>query len=145
VKLKVIFVSLGIAVVPITPLNAQSVSPTGHYAKKRGGAGEMRVEKIGEGWRVFVSAGGIPKGAATAADCILISVGEIKGNTFQGEIKYSLDTSDDKPRPDNAVESGHKMTITFASQTATLTVADVGDICGPSTGIFGRYTKDRKR
>jgi hypothetical protein len=90
VKLKVIFVSLAIAVVPITPLNAQSVSPTGHYAKKRGGAGEMRVEKIGEGWQVFVGAGGIPKGAATAADCTLISVGEIKGNTFQGENTASI-------------------------------------------------------
>jgi len=143
-KLKLIFASLAIALVQITPLNAQSVSSAGHYTKKRGGAGEMRVEKTGEGWRVFVSAGGIPRGGATAADCALIAVGAIKGNTFQGEIKYNLDPSDAKPSPDNAVEAGHKMTVTFAPQSATLTAADVVDICPVGTGIFGGYTKGRK-
>jgi len=44
VKLKLIFVC-AIALMQITPLNAQAVSPAGHYSKKSGGAGEMRVEK----------------------------------------------------------------------------------------------------
>ena len=118
-KLKFIFVVLAIALVQIAQLNAQSVSPAGHYTKKRGGAGEMRVEKTGEGWRVFVTAGGIPRGGATAADCTLITVGEIKSNTFQGEIKYQP-APDEKPSPDNAVESGHKMTIAFVPEFATL-------------------------
>jgi len=104
----------------------------------------MRVEKTGEGWRVFVSAGGIPRGGATAADCTLITVGEIKGNAFQGEIKYQLDTAGEKPGPDNAAEAGHKMTIAFAPQSATVTAADVGSLCGNATGILGRYTKERK-
>jgi hypothetical protein len=142
-KLKFIFVVLAIALVQIAQLNAQSVSPAGHYTKKRGGAGEMRVEKTGEGWRVFVTAGGIPRGGATAADCTLITVGEIKSNTFQGEIKYQP-APDEKPSPDNAVESGHKMTIAFVPEFATLTAADVGFLCGNGKGIFGRYTKDRR-
>ena len=141
-KLKLIFVCLAVAFVQITPLNAQSLSPAGHYAKKRGGAGEMRVQKTEEGWRVFVGAGGIPRGIDTAADCVLIAVGEIKGNAFQGEIKYQLSNIDEKPSPDNAVESGNKLTITFAPQFATVT--DVSSLCGMGTGIFGRYTKDRK-
>ena len=143
-KLKFLFVVLAIALVQIAQLNAQSVSPAGHYTKKRGGVGEMRVEKTDEGWRVFVTAGGIPRGGATAADCTLITVGEIKGNTFQGEIKYQLSKIDEKPSPDNAVESGHKMTIAFAPEFATLTAADVGFLCGNGTGILGRYTKDRR-
>jgi hypothetical protein len=140
-KLKLIFVCLAVALVQITSLNAQSLSPASHYTKKRGGAGEMRVQKTGEGWRVFVDAGGIPRGGATTADCVLIAVGEIKGNTFQGEIKNQLGTADDKPSPDNAVESGHKLTITFAPEVATVTAADVEFICGGGTGIFGRYTR----
>ena len=143
-KLKLMFVGLTIGLMQNAPLNAQSVSPAPHYIKKQGGAGEMRVEKTGDGWRVFVTAAGIPRGGATAADCTLIAVGAIKGMTFQGEIKYNLDSSEAKPSPDNAVESGHKMTITFAPQSATLTAADVGDICGNGTGILGRYTNDRK-
>ena len=135
---------LAVALVQTKPLNAQSVSPAGHYTKKSGGLGEMRVEKTPEGWRIFVSAGGIPNRGATAADCSLIAVGAVNGNAFQGEIKYSLDPSDAKPGPDNAVESGHKMTISFAPQSASVTYAEVGSICGERTGIFGRYTKDRK-
>jgi hypothetical protein len=144
VKLTLIFGCLAIGLVQITPSDAQPVSPAGRYTKKQGGAGEMRVEKTGEGWRVFVSAGGIPRGGATAADCTLITVGEIKGNAFQGEIKYQLDTADEKPGPDNAAEAGHKMSIAFAPQSATVTAADVGSLCGNATGVLGRYTKDRK-
>jgi len=55
------------------------------------------------------------------------------------------DPPDAKPSSDNAVDAGHKMTINFAPQLATVKAADVSDICGNGTGIFGRYTKDRKR
>ena len=103
----------------------------------------MRVEKTEQDWRIFVSAGGIPRGGATAADCTLIAVGAIKGDTFQGEIKNYLEPRDAKPSRDNVVDPGHKMTIDFAPQAATVTAAD--DVCGNGTGIFGRYTKDRKR
>jgi len=143
-KVKLILASLAIALMQITPLNAQTVSPAGHYAKKTGGAGEMRVEQVAEGWRVFVTAGGIPSGGATAADCTLIAVGPIKNNVFQGEIKYNLDPSDAKPSPENAVQPGHQLSITFTPQFATVSAADVDEICGNGTGVFGRYTKSRK-
>jgi hypothetical protein len=68
--------------------------------------GEMRVEKSEGGWRVFVVAGGEPRGGATAADCALVAVGAIEGNTFQGEIKYLGDEERDFKTmmvPDHAV------------------------------------------
>jgi hypothetical protein len=160
VKLKLIFVCLAIALVQITPLNAQAVSPAGHYSKKSLGAGEMRVEKSEGDWRIFVIAGGgyRPRGL-TAADCGLIAVGAIQGHTFQGEIKYVFDNTVDrkaaldylkggnsKPSDSEEVEAGHKLTITFARQSATLhdgSVVAAG--CPDHTGLFGRYTKDRKR
>jgi hypothetical protein len=144
-KLKLMFVFLAIALAQITPSDAQSISPAGHYTKKRGGAGEMRVERTAEGWRVFVTAGGIPRGGATAADCTLIVVGALKNNTLEGEIKYNLDTTDARPSPENAVEPGHKMTITLAPQLATITYAEADTVCGMGSGIVGRYTKDRNR
>jgi len=53
-----------------------------------------------------------------------------------------------KPSPDdNAVEAGLKMTITFAPQSATVNAVDWGSEraqCPEGTGLFGRYTKDRK-
>jgi hypothetical protein len=161
-KLKIIFVFLAIALAQITPLNAQAVSPAGHYSKKSGGAGEMRVEKSEGGWRIFVIAGGYPRPRGlTAADCGLIAVGAIEGNTFQGEIKYVFDNTVDrkaaldylkggnsKPGDSEEAEAGHKLTITFARQSATLPDGQFSVVaagCPDHTGLFGRYTKDRNR
>src|SRR5215467_8757804 len=94
-KLKLISGCLAIALVHITPSNAKSVSPGGHYTKKRGGPGEVWVQKAGAEWRILVNAAGIPRPRGrTAADCALIVVGTIERNTFQGEVKYELDASE---------------------------------------------------
>ena len=151
-NLKLVFASLAIALAQITPSNAQSISPAGHYSKKSGGLGEMRVEKSEGGWHVFVAAGGghRPRGL-TAADCALIAVGAIEGNTFQGEIKYLGDVERDFKTmmiPDHAVEAGHNLTITFAPQSATLPDGQYDTVaagCPDHHGLLGRYTKDRKR
>ena len=98
-KLKRIFVCLAIALVQITPSDAQSISPAGHYTKKRYGPGDLWVQKAGAEWRIFVWAGGVPRGpggSATTQDCALIAVGAIEGKTFQGEIKYTFDASEFK-------------------------------------------------
>ena len=90
-KLKLLFVSLAIALAQIAPSDAQSISPAGYYTKKRGGPGQMRVQKVGAEWRIFVGAAGYPRPRGlTESDCDLIAVGAIEGNTFQGEVKYSL-------------------------------------------------------
>ena len=130
-KLKLISGCLAIALMQIAPSNAQSVSPAGHYTyNRRGQLGEMRVQKVGAEWRIFVIAAGAPRGPATAADCGLLAVGAIEGKTFQGEIKYIFDNTDSnaaldylkggnsKPN-DIDVEAGHKITITFAPQSAS--------------------------
>ena len=98
-----------------------------------------------------------PRGL-TAPDCALIAVGAIEGKTFQGEIKYIFDNRDSKAaldylkggnsKPNDIdVEAGHKITITFAPQSATLR-DDQGDIsaagCTDHHGLFGRFTKRRK-
>jgi len=49
---------------------------------------------------------------------------------------------------DTDVEAGHKLTITFARQSATLPDGQFSVVaagCPDHTGLFGRYTKDRKR
>jgi hypothetical protein len=161
VKLKLIFVCLAIALVQTTPLNAQAVSSAGHYSKKSGGPGEMRVERSEGGWRIFAIAAGVPRPRGlTAADCGLIAVGAIEGDTFQGEIKYVFDNTADRKavldylkggnsKPsDIDVEPGQKLTITFARQSATLPDGQFSVVaagCPDHTGLFGRYTKDRKR
>jgi hypothetical protein len=165
VKLKLIFVGLTIALMQITPSDAQSISPAGHYTKKRYGPGDLWVQKVGAEWRIFVWAGGVPRGpggSATTQDCALIAVGAIEGKTFQGEVKYDFDASEfkaqreagldylkggsSKPSSANSddVEAGLKMTITFAPQSATVNDVDWEAPCPPHAGIFGRYTKRRK-
>jgi hypothetical protein len=164
-KLTLVLVSLAIPLAQIAPSDAQSISPAGHYTKKRGGPGEMRVQKVGAEWRIFVGAGGYPRPRGlTASDCDLIAVGAIEGDTFQGEVKYSLAPPELKAQRKAMldylkggssklssgidVEAGVKMTITFTTQSATVNDVDWSaeqDPCTPHTGIFGRYTKDQKR
>jgi len=57
-----------------------------------------------------------------------------------------LNGGSSKPSSDIPVEAGLKMTITFAPQSATVNDVDWGSRapCPQSTGLFGRYTKDRK-
>src|SRR5262249_50894800 len=122
-----------------TQPDAKSISPAVHYTNnRRVQLGEMRVQKVGAEWRIFVIAAGAPRGPATAADCGLIAVGAIEGKTFQGEIKYIFDITDSKAaldylkggnsKPNDIdVEAGHKKTITVAPQSATLR-DDQGDI-----------------
>jgi hypothetical protein len=124
---------------------ALPASPAGHYAKRKGGIGEMSVERSGNRWRVFVSAGGIPNGGATAADCTLIALGDIRDNKFSGEIKFSPEPADEKPGPENAVGRGHRISLTFSASAATLGEADVGDICAEGTGLFGRYLRTKAK
>jgi len=162
-KLKLISGCLAIALVHITPSNAKSVSPAGHYTKKRGGPGEVWVQKAGAEWRILVNAAGIPRPRGrTAADCALIVIGTIERNTFQGEVKYELDASEleaqrkavldylkggsSKPSSDIDVEPDLVMSITFAPQSATVNDVDWGPRgpCPEHTGIFGRYTKEKR-
>src|SRR5262245_41588542 len=77
-KLKLISGCFAVAFMQIAPSNAQSISPAGHYTYNRAGQrGEMRVQKVGAEWRIFVIAAGAPRGPATAADCGLIGVGGV--------------------------------------------------------------------
>jgi hypothetical protein len=87
-KLKLLFVSLAIALAQITPSDAQSISPAGHYTKKRGGPGEMRVQKVGAEWRIFVGAGGYPRPRGlTASDCDLIP--GVAAGCFDGSLSVA--------------------------------------------------------
>ena len=65
-EVELLFVSLAIALAHITPSNAQSISPAGHYSKKTGGAGEMRVENQ-KAVGVFLSTQPGHRGARRAA------------------------------------------------------------------------------
>jgi hypothetical protein len=143
--MKILYVALIVTMTTCALAHAQTVSPIGHYSKKLAGKGEIMVQKRTNDWAVFVDAAGIPRGAGTAADCPLLAYGQMDGNTFHGEIKYNVDIgSGDKPGPDNAVDPGNNITIVFTPKSATLTKIDDDGVCGLGTGIFGRYTKDKK-
>src|SRR5262249_16119622 len=135
----------------------------GHGTKERAGAGEGWVQTAGAEWRSLGNAAGIPRPRGrTAADCVLIVVGTIERNTFQGEVKYLLDASEleaqrkavldylkggsSKPSSDIDVEPGLVMSITFAPRSATVNDVD-WDRRGPCpehSGIFGRSTKEKR-
>ena len=74
---------------------------------------------------------------------MLIAEGEIKGNTFQGEIKYTPDTWDtwDKLSSPDAAEAEPRDNAAIRYSIAGW--GRGGNICGRYTSMWGRYTKRR--
>jgi hypothetical protein len=130
------------------PISASAGSPedfAGKYVKHRGGDGDMLLRQERGQWAVYVDAGGIPNGAATAADCALIAFGQFKGDVFEGEIKLVGDATDPKWTErhydkEDMVEPGHKMTVKFTGKKADVNAESFG-ICGNNDGTSGLYTK----
>ncbi len=129
--------------------DAESSSPIGHYSKRRGGNGELLVEANGAVWTLRVDAGGIPRGAATAADCPLVAIGQLNGVKFSGEIKYTdYDYLTNgkwtaHPSVEDKVDPGHPISVTF-KPGAALVETDASDICGAGEGVSGLYVKTTK-
>jgi hypothetical protein len=142
---------------PVTPTQPSSATSTGtaeaaepyvpsggRYTKATGGGGELSVtSKPGGISRLYVIAGGIPDGMATAADCALIAEGVISDNgDFEGVIIFAGGGDLDEANPDEsyAVESGSKLTAVFKGSTAEIT-SFAGGLCGIGSGLAGVYRR----
>lgn len=83
-----------------SPSLAQDVSVDAAFEREEPASALMTLSRDGEAWRVGFRAGGLPNGAATAADCELQAVGPQDGEDvitarivpFEGDINTILAT-----------------------------------------------------
>lgn len=121
--------------------NAGVGTPVGPFTRTEPSNGELNLRREGDNWRVFLVAGGIPNGAATAADCELQAVGPRNGDRieakvvpFEGELgSISAEDLDGTTIPVTVTLSGN--TATVDAQEATVS------LCPMNSDIGGRYVK----
>ncbi|HEY8033472.1 MAG TPA: hypothetical protein VIF02_14160 [Methylocella sp.] len=109
----------------------------------------MQVRNDGDHWAVYISAGGTPNGASTAADCSIIAYGKLRGDEFVGELKYMDEEYPERgkwrdyydPKDSNAISPGHKITVKF-KMTAADVQADTFGVYGMGDGVSRRYRKE---
>ena len=85
----------------------------GTYTRTDPSNGELVVAPEGDAWRLTVVAGGVPDGAATAADCELAAVGPLEDGRVVGTL------------------------VAFEGEIGGLTDEDVADGSGTITAVFG--------
>lgn len=111
--------------------NATAPLIAGLYIRKAPSLGEMQIQPAGSHWKISISAGGLPRGPATAADCSVVADGNLKGTKLIARIR------DDDP----AVERLIKMRV--SSGRAVITFGQVEGICGMGSDVSGVYVKKR--
>src|SRR5437868_6512882 len=72
----------------------------GSYRRAKPSRGDLRISAAEGGWRIEIRAGGLPRGAGTAADCAVVAVGPRVGDRILGTlVPFELDdfsiTADD--------------------------------------------------
>lgn len=113
-----------------------AASPAGRYGKKQNGNASLTMTDRGGQWDAEFEAGGIPRGAATAADCHFVASGQVSGNRFDGQVVRDYASGDSREIP-----SGSTITIDFSPDRATVTQAELGNVCALGVDASGRYTK----
>ena len=83
--------------------NAWDVPPEAMFKRDKPASAAMALSREGGGWRIALRAGGIPNGAATAADCELQAVG-----------------------PQDAQDVIAARVVPFEGELNTMTAADIG-------------------
>jgi hypothetical protein len=115
-----------------------AASPAGAYAKKENGNATLTMTDRGGQWEAIFEAGGIPRGAATAADCNFIASGQVTGDRFEGQVVRQYGAGDSE-----IVAPGSSVAITFAPGSATIKPGDgkIGAFCAMGVDVTGHYTR----
>lgn len=111
--------------------DAKALPITGLYIRKAPSLGEMRIEPAGSHWKVSISAGGLPRGPATAADCSVVAEGDLKGAKLTARI------FDDAPGAERLIR------MRISPGWAVITLGQVDGVCGMGSDVSGVYVRKR--
>ena len=122
--------------------NARTVAPDAAFERDEPAGAAMTLSREGAAWRVAFHAGGVPNGAATAADCELHAVGPQDAEDviatrvvpFEGELNTIIAADIGAEAPVIAVRVGPECAIIQDSGAAAR-------FCGMGSDINGFYRR----
>lgn len=131
---RIVFSFLSVFSFSQAALAADNASYEGTYNRTNPAASTMTVSKSGDQWLLHINGGGIPNGAATAADCEIKAKGEINNNILTAKLLPNYPGDKGIPYATNTFK------IKFSKNNATVIEQDVSG-CGMGSDLGGTYRK----
>ena len=146
----ILIVSLALAACVAQPAADQAttsaapaeIDPSGTWRRTDPANGTLDVARDGANWRLTVLAAGLPAGAGTAADCELVAVGPLTGDSITGRLVPFEGRLGDISAEEIGPEPG-RIEVSFAGDVATLSESDAsGKHCGLGSDLAGTYRRE---
>ncbi|NEX94850.1 hypothetical protein [Caulobacter sp. 17J65-9] len=112
----------------------------GVYLRSKPAAGEMRIKRAGAAWRIDLTAGSPPMGAATSADCSLAAVGPLKdGKIVADFVPFENDLM--SVTAADLAGKHRRVVVAFDGAVAKVVSADISGSCGWNADVTGAYKR----
>lgn len=119
------------------------IYPAGTYQRSKPSGGTLTIKRQGNQWHLFVIAGGLPNGAATAADCEVAAIGSLaRTHIVARPVPWRSERI--TITPNDLYDVHGTVTVSFVKGGVRLTATDItGPLCPMGSSFDGYYRKQR--
>ncbi len=119
------------------------IHPAGTYKRSRPNGGTLTITRQGHQWHMFVIAGGLPNGVATAADCEVAAVGALHAARITARpVPWRSERI--TITPNDLTDVDGTVTVSFVKGGVQLNAVGItGPLCPPGSSFDGFYRRVR--
>ena len=119
------------------------INPAGTYKRSQPNGGTLTITRQGNQWHMFVIAGGLPNGAATAADCEVAAVGALHTARITARpVPWRSERI--TITPNDLIDVSGTVTVSFVKGGVRLTAVGItGPLCPMGSSFDGLYRRVR--
>ena len=121
----------------------QPIHPAGTYKRSKPNGGTLTITRQGHQWHMFVIAGGLPNGVATAADCEVAALGALHAARITARpVPWRSERI--TITPNDLTDVGGTVTVSFVKGGVQLNAVGItGPLCPPGSTFDGFYRRVR--
>ncbi|WP_337829268.1 hypothetical protein [Pseudonocardia sp. TMWB2A] len=119
------------------------IHPAGTYKRSRPNGGTLTITRQGHQWHMFVTAGGLPNGGATAADCEVAALGALHAARITARpVPWRSERI--TITPNDLTDVDGTVTVSFVKGGVQLNAVGItGPLCPPGSSFDGFYRRVR--
>ena len=121
----------------------QPIHPAGTYKRSKPNGGTLTITRQGHQWHMFVIAGGLPNGVATAADCEVAALGALHAARITARpVPWRSERI--TITPNDLTDVDGTVTVSFVKGGVQLNAVGItGPLCPPGSTFDGFYRRVR--
>lgn len=121
----------------------QPIHPAGTYKRSKPNGGTLTITRQGNQWHMFVIAGGLPNGVATAADCEVAALGALHAARITAR-PLPWRSERITITPNDLTDVDGTVTVSFVKGGVQLNAVGItGPLCPPGSSFDGFYRRVR--